>query len=103
MTDPKLPPLPAVTPGPLYQAIIIDGDCTEEFVEYVQAYARAAVELAGGGRDGERYRWLRDADHGWEVFLPTDKNASGFAVWDGCTDKDAAIDAAMTGGEHGNG
>jgi hypothetical protein len=54
----ELPELPPVTPGPLYQAVMIDGDCADEFVEYVQAYARAAVEQAGERKpDGYAYRY----------------------------------------------
>ena len=51
-------------------------------------------ELDALRADAERYRWLRSNGHDWEVFIPTDKNASGHAVWHGYTDMDAAIDAA---------
>lgn len=54
-----------------------------------------ATEYGALVRDARRYRWLRDADHDWDVFFPTDKNASGVAAWHGCRDRDAAIDAAM--------
>jgi hypothetical protein len=48
--------------------------------------------------DAERYRWLRDAsDCEIEVYIPTDKNPSGFGAWHSHKDKDAAIDAAIKG------
>jgi hypothetical protein len=50
--------------------------------------------------DAARYRWLRDIGQDKvEVFFATDKNASGWGVWDSHDDKDAAIDKAMENGK----
>jgi len=105
MTDPKLPELPeaVATALTLYSAAPSQTN-RAELESAIHAYARAAVELAGGGRDGERYRWLRanfnritvtsafNREHGYGKFSVA---AGTFSTLD------AAIDAAMTGGEHG--
>lgn len=59
---------------------------------------RAEAELAAVRANAERYVWLRDAAHDWDIYYPTDKNASGIGAWLGCTNKDAVVDAARGAG-----
>ena len=46
-------------------------------------------------RNAKRYLWLRSHGHDWQVFVPTDRNESGWGDWHGHTDMDASVDAAM--------
>lgn len=63
----KLPELPPIPAGELYQAVVIDGgDCTAEFVGYVQDYARQAVTQAVAAKEAELAA-LREAVRGLEA------------------------------------
>jgi hypothetical protein len=120
--------LPELPDGVIHMTDWLDGGAKVTETPYytaaqMHAYARAAVEQAGGGRDGvrrvyaglgrieyaavpaqsaesvdaARYRWLRANQ--WDspivdLFDGDYENAKGEYL-------DAAIDAAMTGGEHG--
>lgn len=59
------------------------------------------AELAGELRDCERYRWLRDADHGWYVgpehSTYNDAIVDGEYLNHGVEGLDAAIDEARHG------
>jgi len=107
MTDPKLPELPGpAVPDGLQVArscTIVGAFYTAAQVEKLHAdwhaYARAAVELAGGGRDGERLDWLAAIGHPIQEVSYGDYMGHPDGPAQGLR---AAIDAAMTGGEHGN-
>lgn len=71
-------------------------DCLPD-AEYRRRLEALHAELLALRKDAERYRWLRDSAVA-EIYLPTIKNASGWAVllgWQSATERDAAIDAAM--------
>jgi hypothetical protein len=117
MTDPKLPPdlmadIDAMRD--VYMSSAQRGAYERILARAATYHARAAVELAGGGRDGERLDWLDKVSAGTirmdRYDLPGDHSVLGvcptYTRWgptDHYTHKTAraAIDAAMTGGEHG--